>query len=214
MRCRNGKSKSADSLVLVASMGLWLVSEAMTVCSEVKCATSSRGVLVPQLGPRKESSFTVNNIIIWLPFSRADRKRKVDLSIMLIFLMSFLCSTYKYVFDLKVYSQLWWWWIIKRGTRRMVKSAIRRWLEVWLTGWCMFGSLLACVASVYQFIMHVFKPEAWCLLSEVGWCGGPRNYSGSPSQFYNILVSSPVPFGFWSYWDLVGVGPMPMWFWD
>ena len=24
---------------------------------------------------------------------------------------------------------------------------------------------------------------------------------------YSILVSAPVPFGFISYWDLVGVGP-------
>ena len=29
---------------------------------------------------------------------------------------------------------------------------------------------------------------------------------------YGILVSAPVPFGFSSYWDFVGVGPR--WFWD
>ena len=32
-----------------------------------------------------------------------------------------------------------------------------------------------------------------------GWVGGWVSYS--------ILVSAPVPFGFRSYWDLVGVGP-------
>ena len=32
-----------------------------------------------------------------------------------------------------------------------------------------------------------------------GWVGGWVAYS--------ILVSAPVPFGFSSYWDLVGVGP-------
>ena len=29
---------------------------------------------------------------------------------------------------------------------------------------------------------------------------------------YSILVSAPVPFGFSSFWDFVGVGPR--WFWD
>ena len=28
---------------------------------------------------------------------------------------------------------------------------------------------------------------------------------------YSILVSAPVPFGFSSYWDLVGVGPSGFW---
>ena len=28
---------------------------------------------------------------------------------------------------------------------------------------------------------------------------------------YSILVSAPVPFGFRSYWDLVGVGPRGFW---
>ena len=28
---------------------------------------------------------------------------------------------------------------------------------------------------------------------------------------YRILVSAPVPFGFRSYWDLVGVGPRGFW---
>ena len=30
-------------------------------------------------------------------------------------------------------------------------------------------------------------------------------------QAYSILVSAPVPFGFRSYWDLVGVGPRGCW---
>ena len=28
---------------------------------------------------------------------------------------------------------------------------------------------------------------------------------------YSILVSAPVPFGFSSYWDLVGIGPRGFW---
>ena len=28
---------------------------------------------------------------------------------------------------------------------------------------------------------------------------------------YRILVSAPVPFGFKSYWDFVGVGPRVFW---
>ena len=29
---------------------------------------------------------------------------------------------------------------------------------------------------------------------------------------HEILVSAPVPFGFRSYWDLVGVGPRGFWY--
>ena len=47
-----------------------------------------------------------------------------------------------------------------------------------------------------------------------GWWHS-RLYGGGTAGYmvvaYSILVSAPVPFGFRSYWDLVGVGPRGSW---
>ena len=39
----------------------------------------------------------------------------------------------------------------------------------------------------------------------------PKIKLSHPMVAYSILVSAPVPFGFRSYWDLVGVGPRGSW---
>ena len=45
--------------------------------------------------------------------------------------------------------------------------------------------------------------------------GGTAGYMHGTAGYmvvaYSILVSAPVPFGFRSYWDLVGVGPRGSW---
>ena len=71
-------------------------------------------------------------------------------------------------------------------------------LSIWiLFGGQVEGTILRCSYS----LSFVVGPILHALKLWGGWVVA-----------YSNLVSAPVPFGFRSYWDLVGVGPS--WFWD
>jgi len=61
---------------------------------------------------------------------------------------------------------------------------------------------------VAQPAICMAQPAIWWWHSRL-YAWHSRLYGGVVA--HEILVSAPVPFGFRSYWDLVGVGPRESW---